>query len=466
LQSGKRVVVEDVDACDFMAGGEDLKNFLAAGVRAIQSTPLLSRDGRMLGMVSTHWRTPQAPSETDLRMFDVLARQAADLLERKLAEEALRASEERYRVIFDLGPVAIYSCDPSGTILEFNRRAVELWGRAPVPGDTDERFCGSFKLFRPDGSFVPREHCLMADVVTGRVSEVKDTEVIIERPDASRIFVIVNIRPLRDEHGSVVGAVNCFYDITDRKQAEEALRRAEKLAAAGRMAAMIAHEINNPLAAVTNLWYLLNQSALPPTARERLKMLGKELDRVVHITKQTLEFYREGKKAAPTDLRETIADAIKLCTVKAESQGARIETDYRTSATVSAYPGELRQVFSNLIINALEAGATTIKIRMSPGVDRHHSSRRGVRLIFADNGAGIAAGAKPKIFEPFVTTKADKGTGLGLWVTKGIIQKHEGWVRVLSSTNAGRRGTAFCIFLPEAIKQSSSAALRDEGNAA
>ena len=465
LRSGKRVIVEDVETCDFMAGGEDLKNYLAAGIRAIQSTPLLSRDGCLLGMVSTHWRTPHMPTETDLRVFDVLARQAADLFERRLAEEALRASEERYRVLFDLGPVAIYSCDTSGAILEFNRRAAELWGRAPVPGDTDERFCGSFKLFRPDGSFMPHEHCPMAEVVSGRMSEVRDAEVMIERPDASRISVIVNIRPLRDEHGQVVGAVNCFYDITDRKLGEEALRKAEKLAAAGRMAATIAHEINNPLEAVTNLLYLLDQSVLSPTARERLKLLRAELDRVVHITKQTLEFYREGSKAAPIELSESMEDAIKLFASKAESRGVRIETDYRTRATVNAYPGELRQVFSNLIINALEAGATAIKVRMSPAVDVHRAPRRGVRVIFADNGAGIPANAKSKLFKPFVTTKAEKGTGLGLWVTKGIIQKHEGWIRVLSSTNAARRGTSFCIFLPEANKRSSTS-LRDSGNAA
>jgi signal transduction histidine kinase len=102
---------------------------------------------------------------------------------------------------------------------------------------------------------------------------------------------------------------------------------------------------------------------------------------------------------------------------------------------------------------------------MSPAVDLHRASRRGVRLIFADNGAGIPVSAKSKIFEPFVTTKAEKGTGLGLWVTKGIIQKHEGWIRVLSSTNSGRRGTSFCIFLPEATTRPSSS-IRDAGNAA
>ncbi len=136
-----------------------------------------------------------------------------------------RWDEERYRTLFDLGPVAVYSCDAAGVIQEFNRRAVELWGCEPAPGDTDKRFCGSFKLFRPDGTHMPHDQCSMAEVVAGTLSEASDTEVLIERPDGSRIAVIVNVRPLKNEGGDVIGAINCFYDITSRKQTEDALRQ-------------------------------------------------------------------------------------------------------------------------------------------------------------------------------------------------------------------------------------------------
>ena len=141
---------------------------------------------------------------------------------------ALSESEQRYRALFDLGPVAIYSCNAAGVIDNFNRRSAELWGRTPALGDTDERFCGSFKLFRPEGSFMPHEQCPMAEVVSGKIAEVRDQEVLIERPDGSRVIVVVNIRPLMDHRGEITGAINCFYDISDRKRAEEAIKESRE----------------------------------------------------------------------------------------------------------------------------------------------------------------------------------------------------------------------------------------------
>ena len=132
----------------------------------------------------------------------------------------LHESEERYRTLFELGPIAVYSCDASGVIQDYNHVAAELWGRAPHPGDTDERWCGSFKMLRPDGAVMPHEQCPMAEVLSGRLSEVRDGEVQIERPDSSCITVLVNIRPLKNERGEITGAINCFVDITERKQAE------------------------------------------------------------------------------------------------------------------------------------------------------------------------------------------------------------------------------------------------------
>jgi PAS domain S-box-containing protein len=144
-----------------------------------------------------------------------------DITERKRTEGALRASEERFRTLFELGPSAVYSCDARGIIQDFNRRATEFWGRTPARGDDSERFCGSLRMYRPDGSFMPHDECPMAWVVSGKVPKVNDEEVIVERPDGSRVTAVVNIRPLKNDRGEVTGAINCAYDITERKHAEE-----------------------------------------------------------------------------------------------------------------------------------------------------------------------------------------------------------------------------------------------------
>ncbi|MCD6050884.1 MAG: histidine kinase [Verrucomicrobia bacterium] len=154
-----------------------------------------------------------------------------DITVRKMAAQALQASEERYRILFESGPVAVYSCDASGTIQNFNRRAVELWGRSPKLKDSSDKFCGSVKMFRPDGSHIPHQKCPMAAVLRGKFAEVKDGEVIVEQPGGARLTCIVNIRPLKNEAGEITGAINCFYDITERKRIEETLHRVEVLAA-------------------------------------------------------------------------------------------------------------------------------------------------------------------------------------------------------------------------------------------
>ncbi len=182
--------------------------------------PLKTRDGRVIHVECVG----NLYHENEKMVIQCSVR---DITARKLAEEALRESEVRYRALFNLNPVAVYSINTAGVIQNFNRHAAELWGRVPAAGDTDQLFCGSFKMFRSDGSFMPHDQCPMAEVVSGKLAAARDEELLIERTDGSRVAVILNIRPIKNERGEITGAIICFYDITQRKQAEEALLASE-----------------------------------------------------------------------------------------------------------------------------------------------------------------------------------------------------------------------------------------------
>jgi signal transduction histidine kinase len=270
--------------------------------------------------------------------------------------------------------------------------------------------------------------------------------VLLERPVRPETFISTVQAALRSRRRQ--------YQMRDylaeRRVVEEALRKSEKLAVAGRLAASISHEINNPLESVTNLLYLIGSSSSLEESKKYGEIAEEELARVAEIVTQTLRFYREPSKPVIVEIPGLVDSALLLYRARLNSAEIVVERDFRECSPIVARAGELRQLILNLIGNALDAigRGGRLKIRVTNTREHRNGSRPGIRLTIADTGSGIPPEIRKTLFEPFVSTKSDTGTGLGLWVSSEIVSKHGGTIQVKSSARSPNTGTAFSVFLP------------------
>jgi PAS domain S-box-containing protein len=370
-----------------------------------------------------------------LREMDLRERHARQLLER---EEWFRST------LTSLGD-AVIATDERGQVTFLNPIAEQLTGR------TLEQAKG-----RPILEIFPIFNETTHQVVENPVKKVMElghvvglaNHTVLQRTDGTYIPIEDSAAPIRDIRQKLIGVVLVFRDATFERKSQELMRKSEKLATAARLAATVAHEINNPLEAIGNLIYITKEMpGLPVAAGEHLALAEQELERVSHIARQTLGFYRESSTPDRVDVQVLVESVLKIYSNKFRTKNITIEREFGECPPIQGLHGELKQAISNLISNAADAVSENGTIRVNL-VCVEKSDGKAVQVMIEDDGPGVAADHRDRIFEPFFTTKKDVGTGLGLWVTREIIDRHGGSIQVHSHNDKSSSGAVFKVLLP------------------
>jgi signal transduction histidine kinase len=383
---------------------------------------------------------------------------SAEINERIRVDKVLLKAGALQRAILSSANFSSIATDAHGVIQIFNIGAERMLGYTAAevinrvtPADLSDRFeliARAASLSIEFGTpITPGFEALVFKASRG----IEDIyELTYVRKDASRFPAVVSVTALRDAQDAIIGYLLIGTDNSARKQAEEALLRSEMLASAGRMAASIAHEINNPLEAMMNTLYLVRSTPnLPDQARLYLDIADGELMRIAHITRQTLGFYREFTAATSNSAADLVTSVVDLLKSKIQASGATVLQQCDEPLHILGIAGELRQILANLLANSLDAVGHNCRIiiRTSPSLDPATGQSR-IRLSVSDGGHGITPATAKQMFDPFFTTKGTVGTGLGLWVCKQLVDKNGGNIRVRSRTTGPRHGTTFSITLP------------------
>ncbi len=366
--------------------------------------------------------------------------------------QATYDSEQRLRaILISLGEAAVV-CDLEGGIELMNQAAEQLSGWTQAEALT-RPFDVIFPLRAGEARTMPESP--VAEVRRKMRILVSAEPLFLTRRDGTELVLDHSGAPVHDRNGKLAGVVLVLRDVTQQRRTQAALLASEKLATAGRLAATIAHEIHNPLDSVANLLYLIKTGDSQEENEAFLDTARAELDRATQISRSLLGMYRESRTAVALDVSALLENVLLLMQRYFLKKGVRVKTDLLSPAIVTGYPVELRQVFTNLLCNAADASspdsqitvAVTAAFAASPE-DNIGMKRPGVRITIEDQGAGVAEEVRERLFQPFFSTKGEAGTGLGLWVSKGIVQKHDGSIELESRAEPHAHGTAIHVFLP------------------
>jgi PAS domain S-box-containing protein len=359
-----------------------------------------------------------------------------DVTQRQKNEE----SRFHLAAIVDSADDAIISKDLNGVILTWNEGARRTFGY------TAEEIIGTQirRLIPPELQYEEDE--ILSKIRRGE--RIEHYETVRVRKEGERIQVSVMISPIRDETGRIIGASKIARDISDRKRLERLLIEAEKLAVNGRMAASIAHEINNPLESLMNLIYLARQNS-PENSNvyQYLATAEEELERVSHIARQTLGYYRDTGSPVALYIHDLLQNVLIVYQSKLISTNIAADLQFNDTQKIVVRKGEMLQVFSNIVANAIDAMSRGGKLTICTSVT-NGAHGDGIEVLLRDTGTGINPDQLERVFEPFFTTKGDVGTGVGLWVARQLVDKRGGDIEITSSTEPGRNGTQVTIFLP------------------
>lgn len=454
LTAGLPFIVEDCESDPDCASG--IETFRAAGVRATISYPLM-KAGRLTAILAVHSVHPRQWHSQEVAIVASVAARCWESLERGRILRALESDREELRrksveserqhaelqTIYDTAPIGLAYFDLDGYhYLRLNDRQAAFFGLTPaqVVGKTLTEMAPTIPELRELFDQVARGEPIVNYPLEG---------TLVTDPTEYRYWT-VSYFPVYGSDGVIEGITAASQEITQQKKTEKALLQTEKLAAVGRLAASIAHEINNPLESVTNLLYLAHSSNDLEEVRSFLQTADSELRRVSAITAQTLRFHRQSTSPQEVDITALVNEILNVYQGRLHNSHAQLSTRLRAQRTIHCFDGEIRQVLANLIANALDAlssapGSLLIRTREAT---RWSTGEQGIVLTVADTGSGISSETIKRLFEPFFTTKGTIGTGLGLWVSREIIDRHRGALHLRSSQSSAHRGTVFTMFLP------------------
>ena len=383
-----------------------------------------------------------------LESVNAAFRTSLDLQQRR-AEELFHSEQNLRTTLASIGD-GVITCDIEGKVQMMNPVAQELTGW--LESQAQNRPLAQVFRIVNETTRLPVETPVDKVLRLNRIVGIANHTMLI-RKDGSELAIDDSGAPIRNEAGEVTGVVMVFRDITMERRTRAALLANEKLAVAGRLAATIAHEIHNPLDSVANLLYLLQHDPQDAEAKHFLDIAQSELARVTQISRAMLSLYRESKAPVPVNLKDMLDELLMLMVGRFNALGVHIAADLPPEIVVEGFPAELRQVFTNLITNAAEAagegGNVTVRVTPQNAVNdtSGHRVEAGATVEICDDGPGIPPDVRERLFQPFFTTKGERGTGLGLWVSQGIIRKHGGFLHLDSRRDGNGHGATATVFL-------------------